>query len=103
MTILLFVVGFVLGAGAIVFALQNNEVVALTFLGGQFESSLALLVIVSVAVGMLIAMLAFLPSALSGSLKIMGLKRQNQKLAQEVEAHQQATLAAPVVPPATTP
>ncbi|MDB5189079.1 MAG: hypothetical protein JWL82_36 [Parcubacteria group bacterium] len=89
MTIILFVLGFVLGAGALVFALQNNEIVSLTFLGWQFDSSLALLVIVSVAVGILISMLAFLPSALAGSFRIMGLKKENKKLAETLEAHQQ--------------
>jgi uncharacterized integral membrane protein len=94
MTIILFLLGFILGAGAIIFALQNTEVVALTFMGWQFESSLALLVIVTVAVGMLIAMLAFIPSALSGSLRIMTLKRENKKLVQELEAKEQALLHA---------
>jgi uncharacterized integral membrane protein len=92
MTILLFLVGFILGAGAIVFALQNNEIVSLTFMGWQFDSSLALLVIVAVAVGMLISMLAFLPSAVSGTFRIMGLKKENRKLADVVAAHESSTM-----------
>ncbi|HEX2792140.1 MAG TPA: LapA family protein [Candidatus Paceibacterota bacterium] len=87
-------VGFVLGAAALLFALQNTEAVALTFLGWQFESSLALLVLVAVAVGMLISILASLPSALGASFRIMGLKKENQKLAQEVETHRQAAAEA---------
>jgi uncharacterized integral membrane protein len=94
MTILLFVLGFVLGAGAIIFALQNTQVVALSFMGWQFESSLALLVIVILAVGMIVSMLAFLPSAISGSLRIMKLKRENKKLVQELESREQALLVA---------
>ena len=94
MTILLFVLGFALGASALLFALQNNDVVALTFMGWQFESSLALLVIVAVAVGMLISMLAFLPSAVSGSLRIMGLKSENRKLEEEVVVHREALASA---------
>lgn len=95
MTILLFILGFALGASALLFALQNNDIVALTFMGWQFESSLALLVIVSVAVGMLISMLAFLPSAVSGSLRIMGLKSENRRLADEM-ARREEFLATPV-------
>ena len=90
MTILLFILGFALGASALLFALQNNDIVALTFMGWQFESSLALLVIVAVAVGMLISMLAFLPSAISGSLRIMGLKKDNKNLMDEVIARREA-------------
>ena len=87
-------IGIVLGAGAIVFALQNTAVVTLTFLGYHFESSLALLVIASVGVGMLICALASIPSALSASFRIMGLKSENKKLVETVQAHKEALAAA---------
>jgi lipopolysaccharide assembly protein A len=89
-----------LGAAALLFALQNTEVVALSFLGAQFESSLALLVLVSLGVGMLISILASIPAALSTSFRIMGLKKQNKELVREVELHRQAQVveqSAPVV------
>lgn len=87
--ILSLIAGFILGAAAIVFALQNTEIVTLTFLGNQFESSLAVLVIASVVVGIVITMLASIPSALSAGFEIMGLKKQNKKLVQELEERQQ--------------
>ncbi|MBU0750296.1 LapA family protein, partial [Patescibacteria group bacterium] len=88
-----------LGAGALLFALQNTAIVPLTFLGWQFESSLALVVILSITFGVLMSILASIPSALSASFKIMGLKKQNTKLAEEVIAHKEALAAseAPVV------
>lgn len=82
--------GFVLGAAALLFALQNTEVVALSFLGWQFESSLALLVLASLGVGVLISILASIPSAITASLQIMGLKKENRHLAKELDAHRQA-------------
>jgi putative membrane protein len=87
------IIGFALGIAALLFALQNTEVVALSFLGWQFQSSLALLVLVAVGVGILISILASIPSALSASFRIMGLKKENKNLAQEVEAHRQALAA----------
>ena len=96
MTLILFIIGFVLGAGAIVFALQNTDIVALTFLSWEFESSVALLVIASVAVGVAIGLLATLPSAISSSFRIMGLKKENKKLAHVIET-QPETIAV-VVP-----
>lgn len=83
-------VGFVLGAAALLFAIQNTAVVALTFLGWQFTSSLAVVVLASVVMGILISILATLPAALSSSFRIMGLKKQNKSLVQEVEAHRSA-------------
>jgi putative membrane protein len=89
--------GFVLGAAALLFALQNTEVVALSFMGWQFQSSLALLVLVSVAAGMLISILASLPSVISAKFKVMRLHRENRKLAEEVDMHRQAQANAPEV------
>lgn len=77
--------GFVLGAAAIVFALQNNATVSLTFLQWHFESSLALVIILSAAVGMILGLLGTIPSILRRSFIIMSLKRQNRGLADETE------------------
>ncbi len=79
-------VGFVLGVAALLFALQNTEVVALSFMGWQFTSSLAVVVLASLGMGILISILAMLPSTLRDSFSIMGLKKQNKKLVQEAEA-----------------
>ncbi len=83
-------VGFVLGAAALLFAIQNTATVALTFLGWQFTSSLAVVVLASVVVGILISILATLPAALSRTFRIMGLKKENKNLMQEVETHRNA-------------
>jgi uncharacterized integral membrane protein len=77
------IIGFVLGAAAIVFALQNTDVVALTFLGYAFESSLALLVLITFAAGMLLALLVTIPAAIRDGLRILSLKGENKKLKEE--------------------
>ena len=84
------IIGFVLGAAVIVFALQNTAVVALMFLGWQFESSLALLVLITFAAGVLISLLVSIPSALKDGFRIMGLKKENRKLAAELEERNRA-------------
>lgn len=83
-------VGFVLGGAALLFALQNTQTAALTFMGWQFESSLAVLIIVAVISGILISILATLPSALNASFKIMSLKKENKRLVGEIESQQEA-------------
>ena len=92
--ILSLILGFILGIAALLFALQNTEVVALSFLGWQFESSLALLVMASVVTGMVISVLAAIPSAVSTSFRIMGLKKENKNLASEIEMHRQNQVVA---------
>lgn len=86
MTIISLILGFVLGAGALVFALQNNEVVSLTFLNWQFESSLALVFLLAVGAGLVLGVLISVPSIISRSLTIMALKRERKGLTDETSA-----------------
>jgi len=88
------IAGLILGAGALLFVIQNTGVVTLTFLGWQFEGSLALLVLVSLGIGIVISMLAIIPSTISASLQIARLEKHNKKLAQELEERQQMLTAA---------
>lgn len=71
------------------FALQNTEMVALTFLGWQFTSSLALLVLVTLTTGVLITLLVSLPSYLATSFRIMGLKKDNKRLLEELASRKE--------------
>lgn len=92
MTILSLLLGFLLGAAALLFALQNTTIVALSFLGWQFESSLALLVLAALTTGVLISILASIPSFIGSSFRIMGLKKENRRLAEEVERQRAANV-----------
>jgi len=82
--ILSLILGFLLGAAALLFALQNTAVVSLSFLGWQFESSLALLILIALAAGIIVSLLVSIPSAVKDSFKLMGLKKDNKKLLDEL-------------------
>ena len=86
----------VLGAGAIVFALENNTMVSLTFLTAQFQSSLAVVIVLTLIVGFILGVILSVPSILRRSFMIMGLKRQKNDLAAEADAlrEQNAAIAA---------
>jgi uncharacterized integral membrane protein len=79
------ILGFVLGAATIIFALQNTDIVSLTFLGWQFESSLALLILLASSIGLLLGMLFSLPSLIRRSFDIRNLRRENQGLRDEAD------------------
>jgi len=97
--ILSLILGFLLGAAALLFALQNTGVTALTFLGWQFESSLALLILIAFAAGALTALLVSLPSALRDGFRIMRLKRENKTLTDEVSRLRSSVLIEEEVAP----
>ena len=87
--ILVLVLGFVLGAAAILFILQNTAVVAVSFFDWQFETSVALVVILSLAVGCTLTLLATLPGAIGNSLHLHRLRKNNAGLAKEAELQKQ--------------
>ena len=82
--ILSLILGFLLGVAALLFALQNTAVVELSFMGWQFESSLALLILMAFAAGIIVSLLVSIPSAVKDSFRIMSLKNENKKLVSEV-------------------
>ena len=82
--LLTLILGFVLGAGAIVFALQNPAPVALTFLNWQFESSLAFVIILALAIGGLLGIISAIPSIVRRSLYIRTLKKDGNALRDEL-------------------
>lgn len=93
------ILGFVLGAGALVFAFENTEAVALTFLSWQFESSLAVVTLLAVLVGILIASLLSLPSAVSSAFSMHALERENRRLRRELENTRTTVVTEEVVYP----
>jgi lipopolysaccharide assembly protein A len=79
------IVGLLMGAMVIIFAAQNLEVVSVTFLTWQFEGSLALILVVAVAVGMIISSLLSIPIRLYRRSQVSRLKTDNEILQEELE------------------
>lgn len=78
------IIGFVLGAAAIIFAFENTAFVSLTFLGWHFQSSIALVVILALAAGGILGILSALPGIIRRSWQIRTLRRDNAALQDEV-------------------
>ncbi len=74
---------------AVVFALQNTTTVTITFLFWQFTGSLALVLLVALAVGILISFFAYLPSLLRGQLSMRRLRKHTTELESNLAEHKQ--------------
>jgi putative membrane protein len=70
MTIFILILALILALVAVVFALQNPLIVTATFFTLSMNGSLALFVLVGVGVGILIGVLAMLPSVLKGAITV---------------------------------
>jgi uncharacterized integral membrane protein len=97
-------IAILVAALAVIFAVQNTEVVTVDFLFWCFQGSLALILLVALAAGAIASSLASIPSMfrahrLSGSLqrKVEELEAELQKVRQELGR------ATPEAPPAAHP
>ncbi len=82
--IIFLILGLLLGAVAVIFALQNVAMVTVTFLSWQFEGSLALVILFSLALGALISMLLSIPDSIRRSFQISSLKKHASKLEEKL-------------------
>ncbi len=71
----LLIVAVILAAATALFAIQNSGVIAVSFRGWQWEASLALILILTLGVGILVGYLAGLPASLRKGSQLRQLKR----------------------------
>ena len=72
---------------AVIFALGNPDPVTVTFLNFQVTESLALVLLVTVAFGILIGVLLMAPSAIKRNLALAGEKRRLKGTEKELDKH----------------
>ncbi len=97
--IILFILGLLLGAVSVMFALENVTTITVTFLQWQATSSVAVVVLFSILVGMIIISLILLPGSVSKYLQYKGLKKEIDRLKEELRKQKELTVFAKVVPP----
>ena len=89
---LLTIVAMLVAIVSVIFAMQNNVPVTVTFLVWRFDSSLALVLLAALAIGMLIVALVSTPATIR---RQWVLGRQNKRIAELEKANgiQKATIA----------
>jgi len=92
--IILFIIGLLLGAVAVVFALQNIAVVTITFFAWHLSGSLALILLMAMSVGILFAALLVLPETIKNYFAYKNLKAENGRLAEELRKQKELTVFA---------
>ena len=77
------ILGLLLGAGAIVFALQNVDIITVTFFAWQVQGSLSLVILLALAAGVLVCILVSIPEVIKTHIEFSVLHRLNKKLEDE--------------------
>lgn len=83
------IIGIIMGAGVVIFALQNVQTVMVTFLGWGFEGSLALIVILALLAGIIISWLMAIPAFIKNMMSESRLRGHNEALRSELDVHKQ--------------
>ena len=85
---LMLILGIVFAIGAVVFALQNNVAVVVSIALWQFEGSLALVLLVALGLGVLIAGLLSSPTVIRGQWTVSRLRHQVADLEKQLDQQQ---------------
>lgn len=72
----LLVLALIIAILAVIFALQNTTLVAVTFLAWQFEQSLALVLLLAVAAGVLVGLFTLFPSNIRQRFQLSALRKK---------------------------
>lgn len=88
---LILIIGIVIAIGAVIFALQNNTPVVVTLAVWSFEGSLALVLLVSLGLGVLIAGLLSSPAMIRGQWTARRLRNQVTDLERQLVEQQRRT------------
>lgn len=88
---LILIIGIIIAIGAVIFALQNNTPVVVTLALWSFEGSLALVLLVSLGLGVLIAGLLSSPAMIRGQWTMGRLRNRVVDLERQLAEQQQRT------------
>lgn len=97
--IILFILGLLLGAVAVVFSLQNIEVATITFFNWHFTGPLSVILLLSILVGVSIVLLILLPGSIKSYFRYRKLIKENSRLEEELRKQKEKTVFAKTVPP----
>lgn len=100
---LLLIFGIIFAIGAVTFALQNNVPAVVVFGFWRFDSSLAVVLLVALGLGALIAGLVSTPSVIKGQWAGARLRRQVAALEEERAALQRRVVELEAALPPTVP
>jgi uncharacterized integral membrane protein len=92
--IILFIVGLLLGAVSVIFAMQNIATITVTFFSWHLTSSLALIILLAITSGILIAILLLVPEIIGNYFKYKNLKKENKDIKEELRKQKELTVFA---------
>jgi uncharacterized integral membrane protein len=97
--VILFILGLLLGAAAVIFIVQNIAPITVTFFAWQLTGSLAVILMLALLSGVLITLLLILPESIGNFLKYRNLKKEVVRLEEDLRKQKELTHFAHKTPP----
>ena len=82
---LFLIIALFIAISAVIFALQNSVPVTVSFLIWKFESSLALVLLISLGLGVLVSFLLSIPTMIKRNWSISNYKKRIQELEENIQ------------------
>ncbi len=96
---MLFILGLLIGAIAVIFVLQNVAVITVTFLAWHITGSMAVILIITLLSGILATLLIVLPGSIRNFWGYRTLGKEIQKLEEDLRKQKELTFFAKKTPP----
>jgi len=90
--LLFLILGLLIGALSVVFALQNVVVITVTFLAWQVTGSLAVILLVAMVAGMTMSILVSVPEVIRDQMRIRTLKKLISDQEAEIDHYKKLAL-----------
>jgi|GEM_PF-798428 len=87
------ILAIALALATVLFALQNTTPVVINIFGWEGQDTLALIVLITLAIGIVVGVLVTTPAVLRRSLKLANQKKRLQDIDYQLQVQQQSTLA----------
>ncbi|HEV7702428.1 MAG TPA: lipopolysaccharide assembly protein LapA domain-containing protein [Candidatus Paceibacterota bacterium] len=97
--IILFIIGILLGGVSVIFALQNINVITVSFFSWHLTGSLSMILLLALASGALITTFILLPEAINNYFKFKNLVKENARLEEELRKQKELAVFAKNIPP----
>jgi len=101
------IVALVIALVAVIFALQNTMIITISFLAWDVPGSLSLVLLITLAIGVVIGLLVLSPSAIKNSMAVSSHRKRIGSLEKELDEHKtkvaELTKPKPATPPSETP
>ncbi len=96
--IIFFMLGLILGGVAVVFALQNVDIITVTFFGWHLTGSLALVLLLAMLMGIIITLFILLPESIGKHFKYKRLQKENARLTEDLRKQKELTVLEKTTP-----